>query len=202
MPPSNAPKKTSRQLKAERTKKKLIDVSLKLIREQGFEQVKISDICKEAHVSTGAFYHHIKNKAGIVIEGYAECDRYFADTVYPALKNRCDSDAVLEYIDHQMRYAESFGVDFCIQIYKAQLTEGTEFFLSLERALPAGLVLLTGHLQQQGLLSRCKSNEAIVKELLVLSRGILYNWCQCNGRYDLRSFAREMIGNYLKAYLI
>ena len=52
-------KKTSRQLQAEQTKAHLLEVALRLVREQGFDNVKIGDICKEAGVSTGAFYHHL-----------------------------------------------------------------------------------------------------------------------------------------------
>lgn len=195
-------KKISRKKQAELTKDKLLSVSFKLIKAQGFYQVKISDICEEANVSTGAFYHHIKSKAGIVIEGYAQCDRYFSETVYPLLKDRCDLDAVLEYVEHQMKYAEDFGVDICIQIYKAQLTEGTEFFLSQERGLTNGLISILKNLQAKKIIQNQKDAETIANEILVISRGVLYNWCQQNGQYNVRKFAREIVSNYIKAYII
>lgn len=194
--------KSSRKKQAELTRNKLLSVSLKLMKEHGFDKVKISDICEEANVSTGAFYHHIKNKAGIVIEGYAQCDQYFAETVYPLLKDRYDVDAILEYVEYQMKYGEDFGVDLCIQMYKAQLTEGTEFFLSQERALPKGLISIVNSLQVKGVIQNQKDAKIIANEILVISRGILYNWCQCNGQYDVKRFAREIISNYLKSYAV
>lgn len=199
---SDKSEKTSRQIQAEQTKSKLIAVSLKLMKEQGFDQVKISDICREANVSTGAFYHHIKNKAGIVIEGYAECDKYFAETVFPLLKDRCDVDAILEYVEYQVKYGEDFGVDLCTQIYKAQLTEGTEFFLSQERALPNGLISIVSNLQEKKIIRSDKEASLIANEILVISRGILYNWCQHNGQYDIKKFARQMVSNYIQCYII
>lgn len=198
----NKGEKVSRKRQAELTKSKLLAVSLKLMKEQGFDQVKISDICKEANVSTGAFYHHIKSKAGIVIEGYAQCDKYFSETVFPLLKDRYDVDAILEYVEYQMKYGEDFGVDLCIQIYKAQLTEGTEFFLSQERPLPNGLISIVRNLQAKGVIQNDKDAKIIANEVLVISRGILYNWCQQNGHYDIKKFAREVISNYIKCYTI
>ena len=62
-------KKTSRTLQAEQTKKMLLEVAVKLMGKHGYDNVKIEDICKESNVSVGAFYHHMKNKAGIIVAG-------------------------------------------------------------------------------------------------------------------------------------
>ena len=197
-----APKKLTRKQQAYQTKEKLLSISLKLIREHGFDNVKISDICNEAGVSTGAFYHHLNNKAGIVIAAYSKCDDYFYDIVYPSLKERKDTDVVLDYLKAQLQYAVTSGVDLCIQIYKAQLTEGTEFFLSSNRTLPSGLILLIKSLQESGLVSTDCSDEEIGNELLLISRGCLYHWCQCRGNYDLIEHSMKILKNYWKTYII
>ena len=194
--------KTSRQIQAENTKKKLMEVSLNLIKEQGFDNVKIEDICNVSGVSTGAFYHHIKSKAGIVVEGYSQCDDYFRDTVYPVLGERFDVDAILEYINYQMDYAQHMGVDICVQIYKAQLTQGTEFFLSNKRALASGLTALIARAQEHHVISSQKNAPQISHELLVISRGILYYWALNKGENDLNSSARDIILNYIQAYTL
>lgn len=194
--------KNSRQIQAELTKKRLLTVAMRLMKEKGFDNVKISDICEEANVSTGAFYHHIRNKAGIVIEGYAECDIYFSEIISPSLVGNTSIEVVLKYIDYQMEYAEDFGADLCTQIYKAQITEGTEFFLSLERSLPNGLIELIERLQEHNVIKKDKQAIIIANELLVISRGIIYNWCQQHGSYNLRKFAHEIVSNYIQHYLV
>lgn len=195
-------KKLTRKQQAYQTKEKLLSISLKLIQENGFDNVKISDICKEAGVSTGAFYHHLNNKAGIVIAAYSKCDDYFFDVVYPSLKERKDTDVVLDYLKAQLQYAITSGVDLCTQIYKAQLTEGTEFFLSSNRTLPSGLILLIKSLQEEGLVTTDTSESDIGNELLLISRGCLYHWCQCNGNYDLIDHSMKILKNYWKTYII
>ncbi len=196
------PQKISRKEQAEQTKEKLLSISLKLVRKQGFDQVKISDICAEAGVSTGAFYHHLKNKAGILVEGYAKCDAYFADVVYPLLKNRCDAEGILEYVEYQMIYAMDLGSQLCGQVYCAQLMEASEFILSNKRARPAGLISMVRNAQKQEVLSSKKSAEEIGDEILVICRGILYSWCQMQGNCDIKKYAREIIGTYLRSYEI
>ena len=194
--------KTTRQLQAEQTKNKLLSVALKLVKSQGFENVKISDICNEVGVSTGAFYHHLVNKDGIVVEAYAQCDRYFENEIYPQFKDRHDLEAITDYIDCQIQYAIDTGVDLTTQIYKAQLQNGTEFFLSESRGLPNGLTRSIKHLQEHKVLSDKKSAEQLSNEFLVISRGVIYNWCLTKGGYDPKKFSHEIFGTYLKAYTI
>lgn len=196
----NSEGKTSRQLQAEATKNKLYEVSLKKVRKEGYDQVKITDICEEAGVSVGAFYHHFKNKAGIVVVAYEKCDEFFIDSIYPQLKERNDIDVIYDYLDYQMNYGMVYGIDFATQIYKAQLTDGNEFFLSMERGLPKGLTMIIEHLQDIGVLTKDKKAITISKEILIISRGILYNWCQSNGNYDPRKLCRQMVSNYIQCY--
>ena len=197
---TNESRKTSRQLQAEETREKLLQVSLDLIREKGYDNVKIEEICRMSGASVGSFYHHFKNKAGIVVAVYSAVDRHFLEEVIPSIRDRDSMEAVLQYVDAQILASLELGVDIGLQIYKAQLTEGTEFFISSERALPDGLNRLLRHLQEIGALSSRKSAEEIGSEILVITRGILYNWCLCRGGYDSRALAREMVSNYLQAY--
>lgn len=192
--------KLTRKEQAEHTKDKLLEIATKLILKYGYDQVKITDICKEAGVSTGAFYHHFKNKAGIVIELYDQCDKEFETKIYPLFKDRNDIEAVYDYLAYQMKYGIKSGIDLAIQVYRAQLTDGTEFFLSMDRALPKGLICILERLQKENKISSCKSAQEIAKELLIISRGILYNWCQNHGNCDLVKLNREIISNYMNVY--
>jgi TetR/AcrR family transcriptional regulator, fatty acid metabolism regulator protein len=193
---------TNRQLQAIQTKNKLMEVSMELIRKHGFDAVTIQQICEETGVSTGAFYHHLKSKAGIVVEAYTQCDDYFEEVVSHQLSGMSYNEQILEYIGNQMDYAENIGVDLMIQIYKAQITEGNQFFLSEERGLTKGLFHLVELAQKNKELSSHVSYKQIGKEILIVSRGIIYNWCQSEGSYKPAPMAKNMVRNYLSAYKI
>ena len=197
---ANEIRMTSRQKQAEETREKLLRVSLDLIREKGYDNVKIEAICAKANASVGSFYHHFKNKAGIVVALYSDVDRHFLTDVIPGIRDRDSMEAILQYVDAQIQSSIDIGVDIGLQIYKAQLTEGTEFFISSERALPAGLNQLIRHLQEIGVLSDVQEASAIGARILIITRGIMYDWCLCRGNDDSRALAREMVGNFLQSY--
>lgn len=192
--------KTTRKQQADQTKKKLMDVSMRLIKQYGFDAVTINQICSEAGVSTGAFYYHLKSKAGIIMEGYAECDDYFETVVPQKLTGATPYQQIMEYIEYQMDYAENMGLDLMIQVYRAQITEGNQFFLSEDRSMPKGLNQLISQAQQAGELIDTVPCEQIGRELLIVSRGIVYHWCQREGSYSLKPMARQIVGNYLLTY--
>ena len=194
--------KISRKQQAENTKSKLLEISLRMIAEEGYDRVKISDICNAAGVSVGAFYHHFQNKAGIVIYAYLKCDDYFETEIYPEFKERHDKEAICDYLDYQMQYALNYGVDMVTQIYKAQLTDGTDFFLSLDRGLPKGLIHMISNLQKNHVISDEFTASHIAQEILLISRGVIYNWCQLNGSYDLKEYNRQIISRYLNSYFL
>jgi len=62
------------------TKKLLMDVSTRLFNEKNFDDVSVNEICREAGVTKGAFYHYFDSKYDIPIQQYREIqDRFFSD---------------------------------------------------------------------------------------------------------------------------
>jgi TetR/AcrR family transcriptional regulator, transcriptional repressor for nem operon len=51
----------------EATRRKLIDATTSLMLKQGFNATTVDDICAEAGVTKGAFFHHFKNKDEIAV---------------------------------------------------------------------------------------------------------------------------------------
>jgi AcrR family transcriptional regulator len=50
------------QQRSEETRAKIMESAIKLFSNQGFNKASVDDICKEAGISKGAFYHHFKSK--------------------------------------------------------------------------------------------------------------------------------------------
>ncbi len=53
---------TSRQMRAEQTRARLLDAGIGLIEERGYDNVSIKDIVAAADVSIGTFYHYFESK--------------------------------------------------------------------------------------------------------------------------------------------
>ncbi len=67
-----------RKEQAQRTESAILNAALNLMREKGFEAVTVRDICKEAGITTGAFYHHFQSKEDLFDKGFAPLDLYMA----------------------------------------------------------------------------------------------------------------------------
>lgn len=190
-------KKTSRTLQAERTKSHILDEALKLMKYKNFDDISIQEICESSGVSTGAFYHHFGSKSGIVVAAYTRTDQFFQEEVINKIDSSNIKNAIIGYLCEQGLYAKNMGVDIIRNIYKAQMDNASAFFLSAERGLPKGLHQLVEKGLDNGELSSDKTADQITEELLIISRGILYNWAICFGEYDIS----KKTSNIIKAYL-
>ncbi|MCC8060170.1 MAG: TetR/AcrR family transcriptional regulator [Clostridiales bacterium] len=59
-------KLTKRTIKSAETKTRIIEAGKKILRQYGYQQMTIEEICTEAKVSTGSFYHFFKSKQELI----------------------------------------------------------------------------------------------------------------------------------------
>ena len=64
-------KMTARDIKSQETKTKITEAARKLMRQYGYENTAIQDVCREAGVSTGTVYHFFPSKHAILEEIFA-----------------------------------------------------------------------------------------------------------------------------------
>ena len=62
---------SKQQKKSQETKEKIFQAAKKILQKSGYEKLSIKNICEEAGVSNGSFYHHFKTKDEMCIR-----DRY------------------------------------------------------------------------------------------------------------------------------
>lgn len=193
--------KITRKEQAINTKKKLVEIALRLFKDKGFDNVTINEICKEADVTTGAFYHHITSKAGVIVEAYSEYDKYYDKIIKNINSSKSYIEQIKECLEYQAKYTEDIGVEGISVIYKIQISESNEFFLSKNRAIYRHINELVRKAQSSNELSNNFPSEEITDELLLVIRGIVYNWCQRENNYNLLSMEQKIVSNYLKAYM-
>jgi TetR/AcrR family transcriptional regulator, transcriptional repressor for nem operon len=70
------------------SKTKLLDATLKVVRAKGYTAARIEDVCAEAGLTKGSFFHHFKSKEDLVLAAVAhwgaQTTGFFADAPYHA----------------------------------------------------------------------------------------------------------------------
>ena len=80
---------SKQQLKSQETKAKIFRAARHILQKKGYEQLSIKNICEEAGVSNGSFYHHFKTKDDLLsyyIEEQPSINRIF--WICPAIPPR------------------------------------------------------------------------------------------------------------------
>jgi TetR/AcrR family transcriptional repressor of nem operon len=83
------------------SKTKILDATIKVVRTKGYTATRIEDVCAEAGLTKGSFFHHFKSKEELALSAAAHWDSntnaYFADAPYHSAADPLDR--LLAYID-------------------------------------------------------------------------------------------------------
>lgn len=61
------------------SKTKLLDATLKVVRTKGYSATRVEDICAEAGLTKGSFFHHFKSKEDLAMAAVARWDALAAE---------------------------------------------------------------------------------------------------------------------------
>src|SRR5664279_1777970 len=82
-------------------RQKLLDAALSLIREKGYSSTSVDELCTEAGVTKGAFFHHFKSKDALAVaaaDHWSEITGAFFETA-PYHQHSDPLDRVLGYLE-------------------------------------------------------------------------------------------------------
>jgi len=99
---------------AEGSKRKLLDAALAVIRAQGYAGSSVDDICREAGVTKGSFFHHFKGKNDLAIAATEHWTGMTGNLFESAPYRRVADprERVLAYIDFRAALIEGDLPDF------------------------------------------------------------------------------------------
>ncbi|APC39423.1 TetR/AcrR family transcriptional regulator [Clostridium estertheticum] len=187
-------KLNNRQLQALNTKNKIYKSAIDLMDKKGYKNIKIQDICKKAGVSVGSFYNCFKSKNEILIEIYKRADEYFITEV--ANNIYCDNatNEIIKYFDYYAKYNVQVGIDTMKLLYNSN----NKLFITKGRDMQNLLNIIIERGQEKNEISNEMSKESITEYLFIAARGVVYNWCLYDGKFDLM----EAMNEYMKRFII
>lgn len=181
---------TNRQKQALATKHKIFSCAVTLFAQQSYENVTVQDICREAEVSVGAFYHHFESKENILDEGY----RLFDQQSEEAWKQGHPDEplaAIHFLILEQAQSMENMGALAALQYFKHQLSSNEKYILNPDRFFYQTILHAVEEETADGILDG--DPVVITEDILSLTRGLIYDWCLHEGTYTLSERSQKVL---------
>ena len=188
--------------KAKTTKKKIVSAAWKLFYEQGYENTTVDDIVEESGTSKGSFYHYFEGKDALL-----SSLSFLFDEKYEELMAELDAqmDAVekLLYLNRELfaMIENTVSLELLARLFSSQLiTKGEKYLLDHNRVYYRVLrqIILEG--QEKGEIRKDITVNEIAKLYALTERGIMYDWCICNGDYSLKSYAAGVMPLFLGSF--
>lgn len=184
------------------TKGKIISAAWKLFYEQGFENTTVEDIIFESETSKGSFYHYFESKDALLGTLSVLFDEKYEELM-PLIPEKMNCIDQLLYLNRELfsMIDNSIPLELLAGLLSGQLfTKGEKHLLNRDRLYFKYLREIVAKGQRKGEIRNDLSVNEIVKAYAMMERGLMYDWCLCDGDYSLSRYASEMMSLFLSHY--
>ncbi len=194
----NEPKELSRQQqKSRETKARIFRAAKNILQKKGYEELSIKNICEEAGVSNGSFYHHFKTKDDLLSYYIEEQPSINPDVLaLPKSPDEAKKTIIYVYLNY-VDYCEQLGTEFMSNYYTPK-NQSLNPLIRTERPYP--IITVQNYLQKcidAGIVSLKQPLEAITTDIRMIVIGNVFEWCLKEGNADFRGNMKRSLETYL-----
>lgn len=190
-------KLTSRQKQAIETKRKLYYEAVELFKVYPYEEVKITDICERANVSTGVFYHYFESKSHIFNEGYVSFSQQLEE-YFKTIEDKGPIESVILVYEKYFSIVEKMGYIYRSVFLRNELEVKNEYIDLNKNLLYTNIVPLIKKAIDMNILSGDEIE--ITKDILRCAKGVIYYWSLYRGDFDLLKEGIKITNIILNSY--
>ncbi|MGN1166569.1 MAG: TetR/AcrR family transcriptional regulator [Lachnospiraceae bacterium] len=185
------------QQKSMETKAKIFSAAKHILQKKGYDQLSIKNICEEAGVSNGSFYHHFKTKDDLLSYYIEEQPSINPDLLdLPSDSKDAKKTIIYVYINY-VHYCEELGVEFMSNYYTPK-NQSLNPLIRTERPYP--IVTVHNYLQKcidAGIISPKISLDEITTDIRMIVIGNVFEWCLKGGNADFEGNMKRSLETYL-----
>ncbi|MFE4075999.1 TetR/AcrR family transcriptional regulator [Peribacillus sp. YIM B13477] len=180
-----------KQLRGEKTREKILQISLKLFSEKGYDKVTVDEIVKKSGTSKGSFYQHFSAKSDIFLVRFIEVDDYYREVFRSFPVDMVATEKLFIFIRRLMRFLEvEMGKDLMKVIYSSALdSKENTYFLNSNRSLFKIIRSLIEEAKEQNDIGTDQSVNEISQLIIQSLMGIIYHWGLNNSEQSLESLS-------------
>lgn len=175
-------------------KKEIVDHIVKLMDEEGMKNISVKEICEQADIALGTFYHYFQSKNSIVEEMYKLMDEhylFYKDQIssHPTLE-----EDIIDFVNHFETFVADWGYYANILIVKTALEES-------DKHDKRAIVQVLREIIEKGKAEKSYSvdikTEDLVEKIFIIIRGELYFWAKADKDYNIRNKISDHVEIYL-----
>lgn len=172
----------------ENTRQKILKSALMIMKSKGYQGTTIRDICQKVGIAPATFYSHFHSKSDLLRDIYAKPDRYFSSELPGLLEGRSFREQLEIFVKAYARLNIETGLETMRVLFNPE-----NIWFSKDRPMQKTLLkILLGAMDQEQF-PKGIDPLSLVKGLFIVLRGTCYDWCICNGKYDLEdAMLRQM----------
>ena len=193
---------SKQQLKSKETKDRIFQAAKNILQKSGYESLSIKNICEEAGVSNGSFYHHFKTKDDL-LSYYIEEQPSIAPDLLELPQNTHEAkEAIVGVYLNYVKYCRELGVDFIAGYYTPH-NQALNPTIRTERPYPIVTVqkYLEKALDANAIQMKLPVDD-VVTDIRMLVIGNAFEWAMTKGRAAFEGNIRRSISHYLDGVLL
>lgn len=188
---------SKQQLKSKETKDKIFRAAKHILQKKGYEQLSIKNICEEAGVSNGSFYHHFKTKDDLLSYYIEEQPSINPDLLdLPANAAEAKQAIIYVYLNY-VHYCQELGVEFMSNYYTPK-NQSLNPLIRTERPYP--IITVSNYLKKAidaHIIQPSLNLEEITTDIRMIVIGNVFEWCLKSGAADFEGNMKRSLEVYL-----
>ena len=185
------------QQKSMETKARIFSAAKHILQKKGYEQLSIKNICEEAGVSNGSFYHHFKTKDDLLSYYIEEQPNINPDLLdLPSDAQEAKNTIIYVYLNY-VHYCEDLGVEFMSNYYTPK-NQSLNPLIRTERSYP--IITVQNYLKkciEAGIITLRHTLEETATDIRMIVIGNVFEWCLKNGNADFEENMKRSLETYL-----
>ena len=188
---------SKQQLKSKETKDKIFRAAKHILQKKGYDQLSIKNICEEAGVSNGSFYHHFKTKDDLLSYYIEEQPSINPDLLdLPENAEEAKQTIIYVYLNY-VHYCQELGVEFMSNYYTPK-NQPLNPLIRTERPYP--IITVSNYLQKvidANIIHPSLALEDITTDIRMIVIGNVFEWCLKSGDTDFEGNMKRSLETYL-----
>lgn len=193
---------SKQQKKSKETKERIFQAAKRILQKSGYEALSIKNICEEAGVSNGSFYHHFKTKDDL-LSYYIEDQPSIDPDRLELPKNKEDAkETIIHVYLNYVKYCKELGVEFMAGYYTPH-NQALNPTIRTERPYP--IVTVQHYLERALEANAIQLNlkiEEITTDIRMIVIGNVFEWSMRNGKADFESNMKRSLSHYLDSIFV